>query len=413
MVELLAFAELPTWYQVALYRELARELGDRFHAVFHHGGHADGIREDSWGGAHIVNATGLLEGYNNTVLCRREGLTRAAAAKLSTDGLSDTVKRLNPKCVLVNNHGRSAAYRSVIGTGKALGSRLLLRSTPYDLRPTKLGWDLGRSIFLRGIYSFFDAFCAVGTLPRLHFARYSGRPSDVYFSPYCVDEFFLHPRALPDESDNARRQFRRAHGIGEAEHVFLSLARLVPVKRLDLTFAAFEQTLQARDARLVVLGDGVERALVETWQGRLGDRLVWIGAQGREGVAAALAGADALILASDYEPWGVVLNEALTFHKPVVSSDNVAASFDLVLDDLTGYRFRAGDLKDYVKALHKLHALLDRGIDRPSVDALMKTFSAENAARGVIAAMQGTQRASPTQRAFGQLADLWRSRYNA
>jgi glycosyltransferase involved in cell wall biosynthesis len=46
---------------------------------------------------------------------------------------------------------------------------------------------------------------------------------------------------------------------------------------------------------------------------------------------------DAFILPSQFEPWGLVLNEALSSGKPVVVPEWVGAVPDLVVDDLNGF----------------------------------------------------------------------------
>ena len=52
-----------------------------------------------------------------------------------------------------------------------------------------------------------------------------------------------------------------------------------------------------------------------------------------EGLAEMYTIADALLLLSDYEPWGMVVNEAMCFGLPVAVSEHVGASMDLVRRD--------------------------------------------------------------------------------
>jgi glycosyltransferase involved in cell wall biosynthesis len=54
--------------------------------------------------------------------------------------------------------------------------------------------------------------------------------------------------------------------------------------------------------------------------------------------------ADLLVLASDFEPWGMVVNEAMCCGLPVVVSDKVGAAADLVVDGVNGFVYPAGDV---------------------------------------------------------------------
>ena len=59
---------------------------------------------------------------------------------------------------------------------------------------------------------------------------------------------------------------------------------------------------------------------------------------------------DALVVPSRQEPWGLVVNEALSFGTPVVASDRVASADDLVRPT-SGSRFPAGDVDALARAM--------------------------------------------------------------
>jgi glycosyltransferase involved in cell wall biosynthesis len=52
----------------------------------------------------------------------------------------------------------------------------------------------------------------------------------------------------------------------------------------------------------------------------------------------------ALVLPSHSEPWGLVVNEALSFGCPAVVSDRCGCVPELVIDGVTGFAFQAGDI---------------------------------------------------------------------
>jgi glycosyltransferase involved in cell wall biosynthesis len=55
-----------------------------------------------------------------------------------------------------------------------------------------------------------------------------------------------------------------------------------------------------------------------------------------------------------FEPFGLVVNEAMLCGLPVVVSDRVGARFDLVRPDENGYVFPAGDVESLSKILRQI-----------------------------------------------------------
>ncbi len=60
---------------------------------------------------------------------------------------------------------------------------------------------------------------------------------------------------------------------------------------------------------------------------------------------------DALCLPSEYEPWALVINEAVAAGLAVVASDVVGAAAELVRDGVNGKIFKSKDLADLTSAL--------------------------------------------------------------
>jgi glycosyltransferase involved in cell wall biosynthesis len=76
--------------------------------------------------------------------------------------------------------------------------------------------------------------------------------------------------------------------------------------------------------------------------------------------------ADVFVLPSDYEPFGLVVNEAMLCQVPVIVSDRVGARFDLVREGETGYIFPCGDV-------NALAAMLTRALSDPPLLQRMGT----------------------------------------
>jgi glycosyltransferase involved in cell wall biosynthesis len=101
----------------------------------------------------------------------------------------------------------------------------------------------------------------------------------------------------------------------------LSVGRLAPSKDLPTLIAAFARLTTSRAARLLLLGDGPERARIAALiaEGGLADRVRLVGA-----VADPLpwmAASAGLVMSSRHEGFGNVLVEAMACGRPVASTD--------------------------------------------------------------------------------------------
>lgn len=163
-----------------------------------------------------------------------------------------------------------------------------------------------------------------------------------------------HIRLMPMMVDNAR--FERYDVKQKNDSVrFGYLGRLVPHKNVDLLVKAMVMLVERGfSVRLDVIGKGPEdehlRKLV-CEQG-IADRVRFLGyLEGPEKVRA-LHSLDCLVLPSSYEPWGLVVNEALASGIPVVVSDSVGARFDLV--EGCGLVVKTGDVSALADGMRKI-----------------------------------------------------------
>jgi len=119
----------------------------------------------------------------------------------------------------------------------------------------------------------------------------------------------------------ARGAFRRAHGLPDEAPLIAFLGRVHPIKRLDLLAAAFDRIRAARPgARLVIAGPDGEshRRRLEPLFRAAGDLVRWTGEVGDREKWTLLADAQALVLCSDSESFGMSVVEALAAGVPVV-----------------------------------------------------------------------------------------------
>jgi glycosyltransferase involved in cell wall biosynthesis len=185
------------------------------------------------------------------------------------------------------------------------------------------------------------------------FIRYGANAQRLYRVPYTPD---YDSFAAVDEARLQR--FRQRFGLASDRKYLLYSGRLAPVKRVDLLIDAFGTVAAERpDWDLLIAGDGPLRGeLRSRVPDALCQRVVWTGFLEQEELQSAYHASDVLVLPSDFEPWAVVVQEAMAAGLVVVASDVVGAAHELIADKGSGRIFRAGDRKELERAILQVTA---------------------------------------------------------
>ena len=195
----------------------------------------------------------------------------------------------------------------------------------------------------------------VGGKRHRDYAKYLGVPQAAIFQGYdAVDnEHFIRGA----EQARARAgDLRAAHRL-PARYILTS-SRFIPIKNIDGLLRAYAQYVSraphARD--LVVCGDGECREALQRLARDLGleQRVHWPGFAQYPNLPLYYALADAFVLASTTEPWGLVVNEAMACRLPVLVSDRCGCAPDLVREGENGFTFDPGSIEAITQALLKL-----------------------------------------------------------
>lgn len=172
----------------------------------------------------------------------------------------------------------------------------------------------------------------------------------------------------------------RSEGASASTRTFLYVGRLIDRKGIDLLMTAYAryrlQVDQPWNLLLVGQGELAEKASAE-------EGVTVRGFVQPHDLPEIYRTADAFVLPSRYEPWGVVLAEAAASHLPLIVSAAVGSRHDLVVDGANGIVVPSDDVDALTAALREL-SLLD-GVQLASMGQLsallaMKSDSQSSAA---------------------------------
>ncbi len=191
-------------------------------------------------------------------------------------------------------------------------------------------------------------------LPRCSGVLACGQLGKEYFSNYGVpvEKIFIQPlesdyTVFQQRDTDRQRAVAEKLALKPRRRRLVFCARLAGVKRADVVIDAFSRIAARRpEWDLVLLGQGpLKDQLKPRILPKLEHRVTWAGffSDPRD-VAAVYHQCDVLVLPSDYEPWALVVVEAVIAGLAIVSSNVVGAAPELVQDGVNGFLFPPGDV---------------------------------------------------------------------
>jgi glycosyltransferase involved in cell wall biosynthesis len=181
--------------------------------------------------------------------------------------------------------------------------------------------------------------------------------ASIAMSPQLADQMASYglkrPIVAPYPIDERRFVFsEKSH---EANVVFFTLCALSDQKGVrDLLTAIPYAISQRNNLRFVIAGTGNPQEYMELAE-ELGvtDAIVWLGSVAREQVPMLFAQADAFIMLSHLETFGMVYAEAIASGKPVIATKCGGPEF--IINDINGILVNVGDVGQIVNAIVKMH----------------------------------------------------------
>lgn len=286
----------------------------------------------------------LLEGYPWAVIPNRSWRPRLGSFfGLFNPGIWNLIRRGNFDAVVFLTGYVYATFWMGLAAAKLSRTVVLFGTDAHDLAPRdNSSW---KRWIKKLIWPQFFRLADVVIIPSSGSAtmiRSLGIPEErIVMTPYCVDnEWWLAESKRADPED-----VRRRWGVPKDALVVLFCAKLQAWKRPQDVLRAFARA-DSPNAHLVFCGDGALRSTLESEARSLGvsDRVRFLGFVNQSGLPETYTASDILVLPSEYEPFGVVVNEAMLCRCPVIVSDRVGARFDLVREGETGFVFPMGDV---------------------------------------------------------------------
>lgn len=334
---LLYLVSHPIQYQAPLLRRIAAAPGLRLRVLFA-ADTASGYFDPGFGRA-VTWDVPLRQGYDSALAGEIDLAAEIAAADM------------------VWLHGWQGAWmRRALRLARRLGKPVLLRGENCDAAMPDgaglRGWLKRR--YLAWIFARTAAFLAIGSANREYYRSRGVAPDAIFAMPYAVDNAAF--AAAAEAARPHRAALRAELGLDPERKLVLYAGKLMRRKHPDTLLAAWQRAdWGGPPPHLLFVGDGELKAEL---MAAAPPGVIFAGFRNQSELPALYDLADVFVLASDQEPWGLAVNEAMACGTAVLVGERVGCAVDLV-DGSCGALVPAGDVPALAAALPSLLARSD------------------------------------------------------
>ena len=205
-----------------------------------------------------------------------------------------------------------------------------------------------KQLILIFFFSYFDYFLSIGKLNKNFYLHHGVNKKKIFDAPYFVDNNFF--------KNKKNHILKKKLNLNE-KNIILFVGKLIDRKKpLDFLKLA-SLCAKKKNVHFIMIGDGnLKKKCVQFINKKKLKNITIVGFLNQKKLAEYYSIGDLFIMTSDYETWGLTINEAMASNLPVISSDKCGAHIDLIKNYKTGFVYPSGDVLSLYK---KLNFILD------------------------------------------------------
>lgn len=381
----------PIQYQSPWFRALAAEPDLAIEVLFCHRETATDQARAGFG-VEFAWDLPLLEGYPHRFLRNvAQKPTTSTFGGLDTPEIGSILARREFDAVLVNGWHYKSAWQTFLAA-KRYRVPVMARSDSHLHTPRSVWKHAVKAVPYRLFIPRLDACLAVGKWSREYFAAFGATKGRIFTVPHTIDDAYFRQAAEALEPN--RDLLRNEWGFSTNQTVFLFVAKFVETKRpFDFIEALGTAAATGAPVAGLMVGDGALRSACEERASDLGAPITFAGFLNQTAISRAYVAADALVLCSETETWGMVVNEAMTFGRPCFVSDQVGCGPDLIHPGQTGDVFEMGNVPALSRLMQEYTADPARsGKMSSNAKAKIQEYSLQTAVSGIQQALDAVVR---------------------
>jgi glycosyltransferase involved in cell wall biosynthesis len=352
--KVLAVADHPVQYMAPIFRRMAQDPRLDLHVAYCSLRGAEAAFDPEFR-TQVQWDVPLLDGYTWTEVPNK-GSGKETFWGLNNPALATLIRNGRFDAVLCYVGYVRASFWIALRAARRSNAAFLFGTDAHSLAPRDAkSWKVWfKKIFWPFLFRQADQVFVPST-GTFELIKSLGIPADrITLTPYSVDNDWWKSQSAKVD----RAAVRTEWGATPEQPVILFCAKLQPWKRpMDLLQSFAKLNLEPQPL-LIFAGDGPQHSALQAEAAKLGitQRVRFLGFVNQSALPALYTSADVLVLPSIYEPFAVVVNEAMCCRCPVIVSDQVGAARDLVMPIRPDFVFPAGDTAALTRALQAAFA---------------------------------------------------------
>lgn len=295
-------------------------------------------------------------------------------------GLLRELKKFNPDIIITGGFHQLFYWRALLWA-RGGGKKAFLFCESFK-RP-------GPDIFLalKKLYvRLCDGYIAPGSYSKQYLLSLGAKNSGITVVPNAVDnDYFINEKERLKGSKALLAKSLGLHG-----KILFYAGRIVKEKGIDRLFKAHENISKSyAPLELVLAGSSAQlERYKKAFGAKRSGNIHFTGSLSRKELARYYAAADIFVFPTQYDPWGMVVNEAMLSGVPVAASVKSQAAQELIIDGENGFLFSNDkEMEDKITALLK-DEKLSENFSRKAYMAASR-ITANEMAEGFLKAVTG------------------------
>ena len=240
-------------------------------------------------------------------------------------------------------------YLKAFFLAKKLGIKTILRVETNLEKEIFFIKKIVKYLTLRIFFRFIDYFLYIGTLNKKFYQKLNVPNKKLYYAPYFINHNFF-------KSKLNKNSLKKKYNLN-SKKIILFVGKFIERKR-PLDFIKLAKYFKDNDnIKFVMIGSG---KLIYNCKNFIKTNnlknVSILGFHNQDALREIYNISDILILPSEYDTWGLVINEAMSAGLSVISTTQCGASFDLIKNKNTGFVY---DKKNSIDLLKKFKVLIN------------------------------------------------------
>ncbi|MCY1689905.1 glycosyltransferase family 4 protein [Exiguobacterium sp. SL14] len=215
------------------------------------------------------------------------------------------------------------------------------------------------------------------------------KDSDNYLTNYYADsqQIFRYPftslsrKDLLNNSKNHENscEFRKNLGVDNDSKVILFVGRFVDLKGIDVLLNSIVN-IKTEKVTVIIVGGEAKDEYINIIKNIKNTKVIFKSFQSKLEIEKYYRIADLFVFPTRQDVWGLVVNEALSFGVPVITTNNCGSGKEIIKNGINGYLIENENVNELTQRIDSFFSLSSGDRQKMKVNSLLsiKKYSIEN-----------------------------------